>query len=58
MVENAGIKDLDLMNQTRDNINISHFYPEKNWVNIEKQTVIGDIACLFAKHSEVEWKRV
>ncbi len=23
------IKDLDLMNQTRDNINISHFYPEE-----------------------------
>ncbi len=51
-------KDLNLISQTRDNIHISHFYPEKNWVNIEKQTVIGDIASLFAKHSEVEWKRV
>ncbi len=29
MVEDAGIKDLDLINQTRDNINISHFYPEE-----------------------------
>ncbi len=30
MVEDkAGIKDLNLINQTRDNINISHFYPEE-----------------------------
>ncbi len=36
-------------NQTRDNRNISHFYPEK-LINTEN-TVIWDIAFLFVKHS-------
>ncbi len=55
MVENAGIKDLDLINQTRDNIHISHFYPEE-LSKYRETTVICDIACLFAKHSEFEWR--
>ncbi len=50
-------KDLNLISQTRDNKLFLNLYPEKNWVNIEKQTVICDIA-LFVKHSEFEWKRV
>ncbi len=52
------IKDLNLISQTRDNKLFLNLYPEKNWVNIEKQTVICGIAFLFVKHSEFEWKRV
>ncbi len=51
-------KDLNRISQTRDNKLFLNLYPEKNWVNIEKQTVICDIAFWFAKHSEFEWKRV
>ncbi len=51
-------KDLNLISQTRDNKLFLNLYPEKNWVNIEKQTVICGIASLFVKHSEFEWKRV
>ncbi len=57
MVENAGIKDLNLKIKPETTYIFLTFI-RKNWVNIEKQTVICDIAFLFVKHSEFEWKRV
>ncbi len=58
MVENkAGIKDLNLKIKL-ETIEIFLTFIRKNWVNIEKQTVICDIAFLFVKHSAFWMKEI